>query len=69
MISLISLILVIIGAVNWLFVGIFQLDLVATVFGGSGSVLSVITYIIIGLAGLWLIGYLVRVRADMNTNI
>ena len=69
MVSLVSLLIVIAGAINWLLVGIFQVDLIATAFGGSGSALSILFYVAIGLAGLWLIYYLVRVKADMNTSI
>ena len=48
-----ALILSIIGCVNWGLVGIFQFDLVAWLFGGSGSLFSRIIYTIVGLAGLW----------------
>ncbi len=48
----ISLILIIIGAINWAFVGLFELDLVASIFGGSDQLLARIIYIIIGIAGL-----------------
>jgi len=53
-----ALILVIIGALNWLLVGLFGFDLVAAVFaGGFGtlSVLSRIVYTLVGLSGLWLL--------------
>ena len=36
----VSLILVIIGALNWLLVGLFQFDFVSWVFGGQTAVLS-----------------------------
>lgn len=55
-----SLVLVIIGAINWLLVGLARFDLVAFLFGGSASLLSRIIYTIIGLAGLWAITILVR---------
>lgn len=48
----ICLILIIIGALNWAFVGLFELDLVASIFGGSDQLLARIIYIIIGIAGL-----------------
>ncbi|MCQ1528247.1 DUF378 domain-containing protein [Lutispora saccharofermentans] len=57
-----SLILVIIGALNWLLVGLFQFDLVAALFGGYNSVLSRIIYTLVGLAGLWSISLLFRDR-------
>lgn len=55
-----ALILSIIGCINWGLVGIFQFDLVAWLFGGAGSLLSRIVYIIVGLAGLWCISFLFR---------
>ncbi len=48
----ICLVLIIVGALNWAFVGLFELDLVATLFGGSDQLLARIIYIIIGIAGL-----------------
>lgn len=56
----ISLILSIIGCVNWGLVGIFQFDLVAWLFGSSASLFSRIIYTVIGLAGLWLVSFLFR---------
>ena len=49
----IALTLVIIGALNWGLVGLFQFDLVAFLFGGSGSWLARIVYTLVGLSGLW----------------
>ena len=54
-----ALILVIFGAVNWGLIALFQLDLVATLFGGSASVLSRIVYGLVGLAGIYSIKFLV----------
>ena len=51
----IALTLVIIGAVNWLLIGLFSFDLVATLFG-SMSVFSRIIYSLVGIAGLIRIG-------------
>lgn len=51
----IALTLVIIGAVNWLLIGLFNFDLVATLFG-SMSVFSRIIYSLVGIAGLISIG-------------
>ena len=50
----IALTLVIIGAINWLLIGIFSFDLVATIFG-SMSVISRIIYALVGVCGLSLI--------------
>lgn len=58
----IALVLVIIGALNWLLVGLFSYDLVAALFGGADSLISRIVYVVVGLAGLWCISFLVRPR-------
>ena len=59
-----SLTLVIIGAINWLLVGLFQFDVVAAIFGGSAAVVSRIIYVIIGLAGLWSLGIYPKLKRD-----
>ena len=48
----IALILMVIGALNWGLIGIFQWDLVAAIFG-AGAVVSRIIYTLVGLAGIW----------------
>lgn len=48
-----ALALMVIGALNWLLVGLFQYDLVAAIFGGNASMLSRIVYSIVGLAGIY----------------
>lgn len=58
-----SLILVIIGAINWLLVGLFQFDAVAWLCGGQAALFSRIIYSLVGLAGLWSISLLFRERA------
>ena len=57
-----ALILVIVGALNWLLVGVFQWDLVTAIFGGdtlrSSSGLSRLIYALVGVAGLYSITFL-----------
>ncbi len=62
MLDTISLLLTIIGGINWLLVGVFQFDLVAWIFGGQGALVSRIIYTIIGAAALWCITLLFRPR-------
>lgn len=50
-INIIALTLVIIGALNWLLVGLFNYNLVDAIFG-TMSVISRIIYILVGIAGL-----------------
>lgn len=53
LIDRIALALVIVGGLNWGCVGLFGLDLVAALFGGSAAVLSRVVYILVCLAALW----------------
>ncbi len=62
----VSLILVIIGALNWLLIGLFQFDAVAWLCGGQTAVLSRIIYSIVGIAGLWSISLLFREREPVR---
>ncbi len=57
-----ALILVIVGALNWGLIGLFQYDLVASLFGGQASLLSRIIYSLVGLAGAYCISFLFRER-------
>ena len=58
----VSLVLVIIGAINWGLISLFQFDLVAYLFGGQGALVSRIIYGLVALAGLWCISLLFRER-------
>jgi len=65
--SRISLVLIIIGALNWLLVGLFQWDFVTALFGGdtvrTSSDLSRVIYTLVGLAGLYSISFFFRENA------
>lgn len=60
----VALVLVIIGALNWLLVGLFQYDLVAGLFGGQDSWVSRVIYTLVGLAGIWAISLLFKERTE-----
>ena len=68
MLDKISLGLIIVGAVNWGLVGLFQFDLVSWIFGGQSALISRIIYTVIALAGIWCISLLFRdtEAADMS---
>lgn len=59
--TIIALVLVIIGALNWGLVGLFRFDLVSAIFGGAGTSLlatsaaSRIVFVLVAIAGLWCI--------------
>ncbi len=62
-----ALVIVIIGALNWLCIGIFGFDLVATIFGGQGALLSRIVYTIVGIAGIWSITLLFKDKTPVRS--
>lgn len=55
--DIIALILVIIGAINWGLIGLFNFNLVDTIFGVM-SIVSRIIYTLVGIAGLYSIKFL-----------
>jgi uncharacterized membrane protein YuzA (DUF378 family) len=62
--NIVTLILVIVGGLNWGLVGAADVDLVAALFG-AGSLLSRIVYVLVGLSALWQLKPLLdSVRAD-----
>ena len=62
MLDRISLILVVIGAINWGAIGLFQFDIVAWLFGGQDAIISRIVYTLVALAGIWCISLIFRAR-------
>lgn len=62
----IALALVIIGAINWGLIGLFQFDLVASIFGGQDAILSRIVYILVGLSGLYCISLLFKPSEEVT---
>ena len=66
MMDRVSLILVIVGALNWLLIGLFRFDAVAWLCGGQTAMLSRIIYSIVGIAGLWSISLLFREREPVT---
>lgn len=56
--TIIAFTLVIIGALVWLLVGIFDFNVVALIFGaGSEAIVSRIIYSLVGISALWMIFY------------
>lgn len=60
-----ALVLIIIGAINWLIVGILGYDLVTSIFGGNlfdgtMSLFSRIIFTLVGISGLYAITLLFR---------
>lgn len=51
--NLLTLLLVVIGGLNWGLVGLFQYDLVAALFGGQAGSIARIVYALVGLSAVW----------------
>ncbi|MBE5772874.1 MAG: DUF378 domain-containing protein [Clostridiales bacterium] len=64
MLDRISLVVTIIGGINWLLVGLFRFDLVAYLFGGQAAMISRVIYTVVGIASLWCISLLFRERVS-----
>ncbi|KPU42276.1 hypothetical protein OXPF_40610 [Oxobacter pfennigii] len=61
-----ALILMIIGAVNYGLIGLFQFDLASALFGDQGSIISRALYTLIGAAGVYSISLLFKERKPVR---
>jgi hypothetical protein len=61
--NMLALLLVLVGALNWGLWGFFQFDLVAWVTGGNTNWMARFAYAVIGLAGVWGLGFLGKCKA------
>lgn len=62
-VNALALLLVIVGAANWLLVGVAKFDLVAAITGtsfGETNAISSVIYILVGISGLILLPVLAR---------
>ena len=64
--NLLTLLLLIVGGLNWGLVGAFQFDLVATLFGGQDALLARVVYVLVGLSALWQVIALARPMPDVT---
>ena len=53
--NLIAYIILIIGGLNWGLVGIFNFNLVSTIFGAYPAVGTIIVYVLVAVSAIWLI--------------
>ena len=65
MLDRISLLLLIVGGLNWGSVGLFKFDIVSWLFGGQADLISRIVYTLVGLSAIWCISLLFRSREDV----
>lgn len=60
----VALILIVIGALNWGLIGLLQFDLIRVLFGDM-SILSRIVYVLVGVAGIYAVSYIGRIRSEV----
>ena len=65
--NVLALIVMVIGALNWGLIALFQFDLVAWIGGGQSALISRIIYGIVALAGIWCVTLLFRDRREALT--
>ncbi len=56
----------IIAAINWGAIGLFNVNLIATLFGGISDMIVKIIYILAGIAGLWAFSFFSRMDDENN---
>jgi uncharacterized membrane protein YuzA (DUF378 family) len=62
--NVVSLIILIIGGLNWLLIGLFEYDVFSEIFDGSDSVGAKIVFIIVGLSALYALSFFPKVTAE-----
>lgn len=66
LIDKISLILVIIGSINWGLIGLFNFNLVDALFGQPTNLIGRIIYILVGVAGVNMLMLLFKTRSSFK---
>lgn len=66
LIDKVSLILVIIGAINWGLIGLFNFNLVDSLFGQPTNLIGRIVYILIGVSGIDMLMLLFKTKKTLN---
>lgn len=66
-VNMIALLFIIIGAVNWGLVGAFDFNLVSSLFG-TDTFLANLTYILIGISGIYLLGAIAYERSQESSH-
>lgn len=65
MLDRLALLLVVVGALNWGSIGLFQFDLVAFIGGGQSGAIARVIYTLVALAGVWCISLFFRKREHL----
>jgi len=65
-VDVIAAVLLVVGGLNWGLWGLFEFDLVATIFGGSTTIGAKIIYVVVGLAAIYPIASLKAIQRRWN---
>lgn len=68
MITLVSYLIVLIGAFNWFCIGVLQFDFIAGIFGSQANIFSRLVYTIVGFSAIWLIYATIKQRGRIIVN-
>ncbi|MCL1903975.1 MAG: DUF378 domain-containing protein [Oscillospiraceae bacterium] len=63
----VALFILLLGGLNWGSVGLFRFDFVAWAFGGAGSIISRIVYILVALSAVWCFSLFFRRNEIIDT--
>lgn len=68
--TIISFVLVLIGAIVWLLVGLFDFNLVTTIVGtgDAGVIVARVIYSLVGISALWLMFYWIAYNPFRSIN-
>ena len=67
-INLTTLLLIIVGGLNWGLVGLADIDLVASLAGGRQSTLARLVHVVVGLSAIWqLVPFVKALSSDEET--
>lgn len=69
MLGIFSFIVLIIGAVNWFFIGLLQFDFVAGLFGSQASIFSRIVYVAVGVSAFIILSILIKNKGKIVFNL
>lgn len=64
-----TLILLIVGGINWGSIGLFGFDIVAWIFGSQDALLSRVIFTVVGLCALWCISFLFREENELAPSL
>jgi uncharacterized membrane protein YuzA (DUF378 family) len=67
-VGIVALVLLIVGGLNWALVGLFDFDLVATLFGDM-SLITRIVYVVVGLSAIYALTLIPRLTRRANSSV